>query len=192
MSMLSDLIMLGADKSGSFALADVKKSLLAAALEAQLANISDIINKFAIPRLIRLNTFDVTNFPTIEPGEIETPDMVELADSISKFSELGFTFFPDEKLEEYIWDNLNLPKTEKINKTPIPLTEQKLEQQEATQELEPEPVEPITSEGGTKPQTDRERKPHQTDDKQAFNETYERNGLKKIVDAINKLGRKKS
>jgi len=119
--------------------------------------------------------------------------MVEFADAISKFSELGFTFFPDEKLEEYIWDNLNLPKTEKINKTPTLLTEQKLEQQEATQELEPEPAEPTkTEEGGTKLQTDRERAPHQTDDKTKFNETYERNGLKKIVDAINKLGRKKS
>jgi len=30
-----------------------------------------------------------------------------------------------------------------------------------------------------------------TDDKTRFNETYERNGLKKIVDAINRLGRNK-
>ena len=193
MSMLSDLIMLGADKSGSFALADVKKSLLAAALEAQLANIADIINKFAIPRLIRLNTFDVTNFPIIEAGEIESPDMVELADAISKFSELGFTFFPDEKLEEYIWANLGLPVVEKMNKTPTPLTEQKLDQQKEQGELQQElqPEEPAKAEGVTKPQTDRERKPHQTDNKEKFNETYERNGLKKIVDAINKLGRKK-
>jgi hypothetical protein len=123
--------------------------------------------------------------------------MEALADSISKFSDLGFTFFPDEKLEEYIWDNLNLPKTEKINKTPTLLTEQKLEQQEQQgelqQELNPtEPTEPGKTDGENKPKTPRQRAEHQTDNKQKFNETYERNGLKKIVEAINKLGRNKS
>jgi len=193
MSMLSDLIMLGADKSGSFALADVKKSLLAAALEAQLANIADIINKFAIPRLIKLNTFNVTDFPKLVPGEIETPDMLELADAMQKFTDMGFMFFPDEKWEKYIATNLNLPESGKVNKTPTLLTEQKLEQQEQTLQVQQEntPKDDGVKPEGSKPLTERERKPHQTDDKQKFNETYERNGLKKIVDAINKLGRKK-
>lgn len=194
MSMLSDLIMLGADKSGSFALADVKKSLLSAALEAQLANISDIINKVAIPRLMMLNTFNTENFPEIFPGEIETPDMTDLADGMQRFTDMGFAFFPDPKLEEYIWNNFGFPKVEQMNKTPDGITrEQKMQEEQAEQAQEnmEQQAKLKGAEQNSKPVSARARATHQTDDKSKFNSTYERTGLKKLVDAITKLGRKK-
>lgn len=79
-TMLSDIILIGGDKSGSFALADVKKSLLASALEAQIKNIASTINKYAVPQLFQYNVFPgITAYPEITPGEVEVPDLREIA-----------------------------------------------------------------------------------------------------------------
>lgn len=79
-TMLADIVMMGGDKVGSFALGEVKKGLLAAALEAIIQHIADIFNKFAVPKLFTYNYFPrITGYPHIKPGEVETPDIKELA-----------------------------------------------------------------------------------------------------------------
>lgn len=79
-TMLADLVMLGADKVGSFALADVKKSLLGASLEAQVTSIADVINKYAVAKLFDYNYFPgITDVPKIVAGDVETPDIKEIA-----------------------------------------------------------------------------------------------------------------
>ena len=78
-TLLSDIILLG-DKSGSFALADAKQSMLAAALQAQLCNIADTFNGKAVPDLFYMNDFDgITDFPKIVPGQIQSPSLKEVA-----------------------------------------------------------------------------------------------------------------
>lgn len=109
-TLLADIVMLGADKVGSFALADVKKSLLGAALEAQTQNIASIFNRYAIPRLFSFNTFrGLTDYPQIVPGEIETPDLNELAIYIEKLAGCG-ALFPDTNLEGYLRNVAGLPE----------------------------------------------------------------------------------
>lgn len=79
-TMLSDIVLIGGNSTGSFALADTKKSLLAAALESQIHNIADTINKYQVPNLMHYNGYDdLENYPTIMPGEVETPDLKEIA-----------------------------------------------------------------------------------------------------------------
>lgn len=79
-TMLADIVMLGTGNGGSFALAEVKKSLLAASLEAQIQNIADVFNKYAVVKLFQLNSFPgMTDAPTIVPGEVETPDIKDVA-----------------------------------------------------------------------------------------------------------------
>lgn len=79
-TMLADIVMMGADKVGSFALGEVKRSLLAASLEALIQHIADTFNKFAVPKLFEFNYFPgITDIPRIVPGEVETPDIKELA-----------------------------------------------------------------------------------------------------------------
>jgi phage gp29-like protein len=179
MTLLADLILLGADKAGNFALADVKKSLLAAALEVQLNNIANVINKFAIPRLLKLNTFTgYTGYPKLIPGDIEAPDMVQLADAMTRFMGLGMNFFPEEKTEKYINNNLGLPD----------LTEEELKEREKKVEENNKKMLDISEKMGnntnvqnnksTKTLTERETKPKQTDDKTKYNQVYEREGLK--------------
>jgi hypothetical protein len=79
-TMLADIVMMGGDKVGSFALGEVKKSLLAASLEAQIQHIADVFNTYAVPKLFSFNYFPgITGLPVIKPGEVETPDIKEMA-----------------------------------------------------------------------------------------------------------------
>lgn len=79
-TLLSDIILLGAGKTGSFALADTKKSLLASALQSQLSNISDVLNAKAVPALFKMNSFPgITELPKIVPTRIQEPSLSEVA-----------------------------------------------------------------------------------------------------------------
>ena len=78
-TLLSDIILLGS-KSGSFALADTKQSLLAASLQSQLANIADVLNAKAVPDLFRANNVtDLSHLPKIMPTKIQNPTLSEVA-----------------------------------------------------------------------------------------------------------------
>ena len=78
-TLLADIVMMGGDKVGSFALGEVKQSLLSASLEATIMDIADTFNNFAVPELFKLNGFKAVNLPKIMPGEIETPNLKDLA-----------------------------------------------------------------------------------------------------------------
>jgi len=107
-TMLSDIVMLGADKVGSFALANVKKSLLAASLEAQIQNIADVFNKYAVPKLFRMNHFpNITDYPRIVPGEVETPDIKEIA-FLLRASQLDLT--KDKELMNFVRRISSIPE----------------------------------------------------------------------------------
>lgn len=95
-TFLADIVMLGADKVGSFALADVKKSLLSTAIEAQVQSIADVINSYAVPQLININNIDCPNgYPQIRPDNIESPDMASVGTFIK---DLGIVWTQDEEI----------------------------------------------------------------------------------------------
>jgi len=176
-TMLADLIFLGADKSGSFALADVKESLLAVALEAQLANIANIINKYAIPRLVRLNSFTgYTDFPKMVPGEIETPDMVQLADAMTRFTCLGMNFFPENKTEKYISSCLGLPELTDDEREKLKNEAEKIKNEKNEKMLDIS--ENMANNTNEQMNNKKPKKEKMTDDKSAYNETYIRGGVK--------------
>lgn len=79
-TLLADIVMMGGDKVGSFALGEVKKSLLAASLESIVQHIADVFNKYAVPKLFSFNYFaGITELPKIIPGEVETPELKDMA-----------------------------------------------------------------------------------------------------------------
>ena len=59
MSVLSDIILMGHENAGSYALADVKRSLLGQAMMTWLDIISEVLNRYAVPRLFALNGRDL-------------------------------------------------------------------------------------------------------------------------------------
>lgn len=110
-TMLADIVMLGADKVGSFALAKVKQSMLAAALGAQLSNIVDIFNEIAIPRLFALNTFTgLRGLPKLKVSSVVSPDLNELGNFIQKISGAKMPLFPDIDLENYLRRIVHFPE----------------------------------------------------------------------------------
>ena len=114
MSMLGEFILLGTESVGSFALADSKTSLFAQALGTYLDSIASVINNEAIPRLMRLNNFPESCFPRLSYDDIETPDVAAFASSLSSLVGAG-VLTPDDKLEDYVREYSNLPKTESIS-----------------------------------------------------------------------------
>lgn len=110
-TMLSDLVLIGGDKTGSFALADTKQSLLSTALEAQVDNISDILNKYAVPKLMQLNHFPgIIEHPIITPGEIESPSLKEIALLLRA---MGLDISKDMSLQNYLRKMSSLPEMDK-------------------------------------------------------------------------------
>ena len=105
--MLSDIILIGNNKAGSFALADTKQSMLAAALQAQLQNIADVFNNKAVPDLFSYNNFPgITAHPKIVPGQIQTPSLKEVALMLRA---MGLDIAGDMELQNYLRHILGMP-----------------------------------------------------------------------------------
>ena len=110
MTMLADFILLGHEKVGSFALSSNKTDLFATALGAWLDEIVDIFNQHAVPRLFRLNGFKLEGLPKFVHDDIETPDLKDLGEYISKLAGAGAELFPDDDLENALRGFATLPE----------------------------------------------------------------------------------
>lgn len=106
-TLLSDIILLG-NKSGSYALAETKQSLLSSALQSQLYNIADVFNAKAVPDLFKANNFvGLSGFPKIVPSNIQTPTLSELALMLRA---MNLNIASDKKLLDYLRHVLSMPK----------------------------------------------------------------------------------
>lgn len=111
-TVLADFIMLGQQQVGSFALADSKTKIFSLAIGAYLDVICEVFNNQAIPRLIDVNGDHfkgITEYPRMTHGDIEEPDLVQLATYIEKLSGVGI-LTPDEELEKMLRRAGNLPE----------------------------------------------------------------------------------
>lgn len=108
-SMLMDFMMLGHEKSGSWALSKDKTELFATAMGTVLDAIAGVVNRHAIPRLFRLNGMPTTNLPKLTHGSIEKVDLGGLADYLQKLASAGMPLFPNDDLEAYVLRAGDLP-----------------------------------------------------------------------------------
>jgi hypothetical protein len=110
MTVMADFILLGTGTpNGSFALSSDKTKLFATALGTWLDSIAATFNRYAIPRLFSLNNFNLEKLPTLEHGDVETPDLTELGAYISQLAGSGAPLFPDSELEDYLKEIAGLP-----------------------------------------------------------------------------------
>jgi len=106
-TMLSDIILIGNNRTGSFALADTKQSLLAAALQAQVSNIADVFNAFAVPSLFAMNSFPgLVELPEIVPSGIQMPSVQEVALMLRA---MGLNIAKDKDLLGHLWHIMGFP-----------------------------------------------------------------------------------
>ncbi len=89
MSLLADFILLGHQQVGSWALSSDKTRLFAVALGAILDAITTVVNRHAIPRLLALNGLPVILAPTLQHGDLETPDLDALGGFVQRLASVG-------------------------------------------------------------------------------------------------------
>lgn len=112
MTVLADFILLGHEQVGSFSLASSKTHLFSVALGTWLNEIAAQFNRVAIPKLFKMNDFNLERLPKLVPGDIEVPNLAELGEYVTRLSGAGMDLFPDEKLEAYLRRVANLPKAD--------------------------------------------------------------------------------
>ena len=123
---LADFILLGHDKVGSFALSSSKTEMFALAVGAWLDAIAEILNRFAVPRLFNLNTFPIAKPPKFVHGDIESADLGQLGDFITKLAAAGAPMFPDPELENHLRRQAGLPATQEVVAQPAAAPAQQL------------------------------------------------------------------
>lgn len=111
MSVMADFLLIGHQRVGSFALMSSKTKLFATALGGFLTGIRDVINRHAIPTLVRLNGWHGELAPTLEFGDIETVDLGVLGKYVTDLTGAGL-LFPDKELERFLRSQGNLPPPE--------------------------------------------------------------------------------
>lgn len=90
LSMLTDIMLIGHESVGSFALADSKTSLLSVALGTYLDEIKSVMNRHAFPRLWRLNGLPRETMPSLDHGDVESVDLNELGQFVLRMAQAGF------------------------------------------------------------------------------------------------------
>ena len=111
-SMLADVLMLGHEKVGSFALAETKMALVETAGETWLQELAQVVNEHAIPRLFELNGLDPRRAPKRVPGQLRSVDLKERATAIKDLA-LGGFLTPDDDVEDVLRDEFGLPERER-------------------------------------------------------------------------------
>lgn len=109
-TFLADVVLMGHEQVGSFSLADAKTSLLGFGVGGILDNICLTFNRKAIPQLCEANGWEGP-FPTLEHGDIETPDLAAVGAFVQALANAGFTIQTPE-IERYLLGIANLPTTQ--------------------------------------------------------------------------------
>jgi hypothetical protein len=124
MSFLSEFLLLGMDKVGSFALSSDKTDMFAVALGTILDVRDDAINRDVIPELVHLNGWHQSLTPTLRHGDIEKQSLAEVSAYVAALSGSG-AIVMDDGLEEHLRELGSLPApdraTARIEPEPQPL-----------------------------------------------------------------------
>ena len=111
MTLLSDFILLGHEKVGSFSLGTAKMDLWTVAVDAIAKTIAEVVNQHAIPRLLRLNGIDDSAPPFLTYGDVGDVDISLVGKYVTDLINAGI-LVPDPKLESYMRDLAGLPASD--------------------------------------------------------------------------------
>ena len=109
MSCLSEFIMLGMESVGSYALSKDSTDMFILANTAWAQIICDVIQRHAVPRLLKLNSFRYDEMPQLVHSEINVPDLPGLAAYVNSLVGAQL-LIPDNNLEDYLRESAHLPK----------------------------------------------------------------------------------
>jgi len=105
---MTQFLALGSDKAGSYALSTSQTGMFSMAIGAIMDSITDVINRFMIPRRQKLNGIDPSLSPKMTHGEIQGPDLAKIAAYIQALSNAG-SLTPNNALERRLMEMADLP-----------------------------------------------------------------------------------
>jgi hypothetical protein len=110
MTTLADFIMVGHQGStGTYNLHVDKTGIFRDTLNAVASNIAETMNRYAIPRLFAANGWRPSELPRFEVGNVDAPDLGQLAQFLTATAGLGFNWGPDADMERFIRHAAGLP-----------------------------------------------------------------------------------
>ena len=111
MTVLADFILLGHENVGSFALGASKIDLFTTAVSQIAKSIADVVNQFAIPRLLRLNGMSVERAPRLVASGMNHVDLGTLGQFVQSVAGVGAMSL-DDALDTHLRDIAGLPPRE--------------------------------------------------------------------------------
>jgi len=114
MVLLAQFLMLGMEKTGSYALSETQGDVFSLALSAWIKYITQTITLHAVPKLFALNpSFSrLKELPQLSYTIVGKPNIVDLARYINLLAG-SMVLTPDESLEDYLREAANLPPRQK-------------------------------------------------------------------------------
>lgn len=109
MTFMAEFLLLGSQGGGSFALAKDKTDLMVVALTSIIDSILATFNREAVSRLMRLNGFPADVWPRLEHGDVESPNLEEVATYVTNLINAG-AITPDDALEKKLRQYGSLPQ----------------------------------------------------------------------------------
>jgi len=111
MTVLADFIMIGHQgNTGTYNLHVDKTGIFREALNATASSVAEVFNRHAIPRLFAANGWKPSSLPTIQPGNVDAPDLGQLSQFLTATAGLGFNWGPDADMERYLRRAAGLPE----------------------------------------------------------------------------------
>ena len=123
MAYFADVLKLGQDSVGSFALAGSKTNLLAVGIAAILTEILDVINRDLVIQTLLVNGWDLgkEDIPYITFEDLDERDLDELGKYIQRVASVGALEIT-QPLSEALLDTARLPKPDRDKPIDVELT----------------------------------------------------------------------
>ena len=110
MVLLAEFLLLGTEPNGSRSLAESKTGLFAQSIAFILDGISEVHDRFGIPRLMRANAVPRKLWPRLAHGDIETVDPAVIGQIVQAFAVAGIPLGPED--ERWLRDRVGMPPPE--------------------------------------------------------------------------------
>lgn len=113
MTYLADVLKLGQDASGSFALSDNKTNLLAVGIKSIIEEVLQEFNRDLIPQTMKLNgKFDSKKYPKIIVEDLDERDIEKLGKFIQQAVSVG-ALETDQNLSEWLRQTIGAPPVDR-------------------------------------------------------------------------------
>jgi hypothetical protein len=110
MTVLADFIQMGHEVRGTNNLAVTKVDMFYQAIEGWLNNHAAVLNRYALPRLWKLNGFDLNLMPEFKPDMAQRLDLDSLGAYVANMAAAGMPLFPDEDLQTFLREAGGMPE----------------------------------------------------------------------------------